>query len=99
MLKNIPEEPIVFEKEFFLDSLETSEEPYFVEYNEEDEVYVVEGPRIEKMLGYTNIDSDKGFEFFQKFFKNNGILEELEALGIKDGDTVRMYGLEFDYYK
>ena len=99
MLKNIPEEPIVFEKEFFLDSLETSEEPYFVEYDEEDEVYVVEGPRIEKMLGYTNIDSEKGFEFFQKFLKNNGILEELEAFGIKDGDTVRMYGLEFDYYK
>lgn len=99
MLKNINEDPIVFEKEFFMDSLETSEEPYFVEYDEEDEVYVVEGPRIEKMLGYTNIDSEKGFEFFQKFLKNSGILDELEALGIKDGDTVRMYGLEFDYYK
>ena len=99
MLKNIDDTPIVFEKEFFLDSLEVSEEPYFVEYNEEDEVYVVEGPRIEKMLGYTNIDSEKGFEFFQKFLKTNGILDELEALGIKDGDTVRMYGLEFDYYK
>ena len=99
MLKNIDDTPIVFEKEFFLDSLEVSDEPYFVEYNEEDEVYVVEGPRIEKMLGYTNIDSEKGFEFFQKFLKTNGILDELEALGIKDGDTVRMYGLEFDYYK
>ena len=99
MLKNIDDTPIVFEKEFFLDSLEVSEEPYFVEYDEEDEVYVVEGPRIEKMLGYTNIDSEKGFEFFQKFLKSNGILDELEALGIKDGDTVRMYGLEFDYYK
>ena len=51
------------------------------------------------MLGYTNIDSEKGFEFFQKFLKTNGILDELEALGIQDGDTVRMYGLEFDYYK
>ena len=99
MLKNIDDTPIVFEKEFFPDSLEVSEEPYFVEYDEEDEVYVVEGPRIEKMLGYTNIDSEKGFEFFQKFLKSNGILDELEALGIKDGDTVRMYGLEFDYYK
>ena len=99
MLKNIEDTPIVFEKEFFMDSIETSEDPYFVEYNEEDEVYVVEGPRIERMLGYTNIDSEKGFEFFQKFLKNNGILDELEALGIKDGDTVRMYGLEFDYYK
>lgn len=99
MLKNIEEAPIVFEKEFFLDSLEVATEPYFVEYNEEDDVYVVEGPRIEKMLGYTNIDSEKGFEFFQKFLKTNGILDELEALGIQDGDTVRMYGLEFDYYK
>ena len=99
MLKEIDEEPIVFAKEFFPESLEASTEPYFVEYDEEDDVYVVEGPRIEKMLGYTNIDSEKGFEFFQKFLKTNGILDELEALGIKDGDTVRMYGLQFDYYK
>ena len=99
MLKNLEEAPIVFEKEFSLDTLEVANEPYFVEYDEEEDVYVVEGPRIEKMLGYTNIDSEKGFEFFQKFLKTNGILEELEALGIKDGDTVRMYGLMFDYYK
>lgn len=99
MLKTVEDAPIIFEKEFSLDSLEAATEPYFVEYNEEDDVYVVEGPRIEKMLGYTNIDSEKGFEFFQNFLKTNGILEELEALGIKDGDTVRMYGLEFDYYK
>jgi len=99
MLKNIEEAPIVFEKEFSLESLDVASEPYFVEYDEEEDVYVVEGPRIEKMLGYTNIDSEKGFEFFQKFLKTNGILDELEALGIKDGDTVRMYGLMFDYYK
>ena len=99
MLKNMEDAPIVFEKEFFPESLEVASEPYFVEYNKDDDVYVVEGPRIEKMLGYTNIDSEKGFEFFQKFLKTNGILDELEALGIQDGDTVRMYGLEFDYYK
>lgn len=99
MLKNTEEEPIVFAKEFFPESLETGTEPYFVEYDEDEDVYVVEGPRIEKMLGYTNIDSEKGFEFFQKFLKTNGILDELEALGIQDGDTVRMYGLQFDYYK
>ncbi len=51
------------------------------------------------MLGYTNLDSEKGFDFFQKFLKTSGILEELESLDIKDGDTVRMYGHEFDYYK
>lgn len=97
-LNEIGDEPVVFEKEFFVDSLEIADEPFTVEVDE-DGMYVVEGPRIEKMLGYTNLDSEKGFEFFQKFLKENGILEQLEALGIEDGDTVRMYGLQFDYYK
>ena len=52
-----------------------------------------------KMLGYTNLDSERGFKFFQEFLKNNEILDELEALGIQEGDTVRMYGLAFSYYK
>ena len=51
------------------------------------------------MLGYTNLESEKGFLFFQRFLKGNGILEELKKAGIEEGDTVRMYGLEFDYYK
>ena len=51
------------------------------------------------MLGYTNIESEKGFLFFQKFLKEQGILARLEEMGIQDGDTVRMYGLAFDYYK
>ena len=71
---------------------------YTVEQNEDGE-FVVEGPRIEKMLGYTNLESEKGFQFFQKFLKESGILDELEAAGIQEGDTVRMYGLAFDYYK
>ncbi|WP_066719290.1 GTPase ObgE [Clostridium sp. Marseille-P299] len=99
MLKGIEEKPIVFEREYFPENLTQSEEPYSVTFDEAENVYVVEGPRIERMLGYTNIDSEKGFEFFQRFLKDNGILDELEALGIQEGDTVRMYGLEFDYYK
>ena len=57
------------------------------------------GPKIEKMLGYTNLDSEKGFAFFQRFLKDTGILDELEQAGIQEGDTVKMYGFEFDYYK
>ena len=91
--------PVIYEQEFFPEMAAFREEPYTVEYKEEDHVYVVEGPKIEKMLGYTNIDSEKGFLFFQKFLREQGILEELERQGIFEGDTVRMYGLEFDYYK
>ena len=73
--------------------------PFEVYYDEKEQEYVVEGPRIERMLGYTNLESEKGFRFFQEFLKKNGILDQLEALGIQDGDTVRLYGLSFDYYK
>ena len=100
LLDTIDDKPVIFEQEFFPEyMLSNSEDPYTVTYDEEDNVYVVEGPRIEKMLGYTNLESEKGFTFFQNFLKINGILEELEALGIQEGDTVRMYGLAFDYYK
>ena len=68
-------------------------------YRKEASLFVVEGPKIEKMLGYTNIDSEKGFLFFQKFLREQGILEALEKAGVSEGDTVRMYGLVFDYYK
>ena len=99
MLDDIHEEPTVFEREFVLDEMDFADEPYTVEYDEKDNMYVVEGPRIERMLGYTKLDSEKGFQFFQKFLKTSGILEELERLGIEEGDTVRMYDLQFDYYK
>lgn len=100
MLDKLPKDPVVFEQEFYPEyMLGGSEEPYTVIYDEKADEYVVEGPRIEKMLGYTNLDSEKGFTFFQNFLKLNGILDQLEELGIEEGDTVRMYGLSFDYYK
>lgn len=99
-LEQLDSKPIIFEQEFFPEyHFDVTSEPFEVVYNEEENAYVVEGPRIEKMLSYTNLESEKGFKFFQDFLKDNGILEQLEALGISEGDTVRMYGLTFDYYK
>lgn len=100
LLEQINEAPTVFEQEYNPDvELVNGTESYTVEYDASNDEYVVEGPRIEKMLGYTNIDTEKGFKFFQDFLKNNGIIDELEAMGIEEGQTVRMYGLSFDYYK
>ncbi len=101
LLNELPQEPVVFEQEFFPDEVRIDDNlPYTVTKSEEDDhTYIVEGPKIEKMLGYTNLESEKGFLFFQNFLKDTGILQELEDAGIQEGDTVRMYGLAFDYYK
>ncbi len=101
MLNELPQEAVIFEQEYDPElHLVDRNLPFTVEKSaEEENTYIVEGPRIEKMLGYTNLESEKGFRFFQNFLKDNGILDQLEALGIQEGDTVRMYGLQFDYYR
>ncbi len=99
MLDEISSDPVVFESEYRIERQGSGNEPYTVEYDVKDNVYRIEGPRIEKMLGYTNIESEKGFTFFQNFMKDNGILDELRELGIKDGDTVYVYGHAFEFYE
>ena len=100
LVKEAPDEVIEFEPEFDVEFMDDPELPFDVSKSTETEhLYIVEGPRIERMLGYTNLESEKGFAFFQRFLKDNGILDRLEELGIEEGDTVRLYGLEFDYYK
>ena len=100
LLKDFEHKPFVFEQEYFPEEEQAyDDDPFTVTYDAAEDEYVVEGPKIEKMLGYTNLESEKGFQFFQNFMKTNGILKQLEDLGIQEGDTVRMYGLSFDYYK
>ena len=99
-LDKLPKEPAVFEREYDPNEELIKEElPYTVEYDKKEKAYVVSGPKIDKMLGYTNLDSEKGFAFFQRFLKDSGILHDLEEAGIKEGDTVSIYGILFDYHK
>ena len=72
------------------------QEPFTIEV--EDGVYVVRGVGVEKMIGYTNIDTEKGFAFFQRYLKEKGIIEALEEKGIQEGDTVQVGDIAFEYY-
>lgn len=103
LLSTVAVKPVVYQQEYFPeDMLADNDLPYTVEKTEGKDgkpIYVVEGPKIDKMLGYTNLDSERGFAFFQKFLKNAGIEDDLRKAGIKNGDTVKMYGHMFDYYE
>ncbi len=97
MLEKIKSDPVVFASEYTpkRDDSAAAAEVY---YDEKSDRYCVEGPKIEKMLGYTNLDSEKGFTFFQNFMVENGIIDQLKELGMQEGDTVKLYGWEFTYY-
>jgi GTP-binding protein len=98
LLDTIDVDIIVYEPEYFANAQRVADDPITVE-KLEDGVFNIIGKSVEKMLGYTNLDSEKGLSFFQNYLKTNGIIDELEALGIEEGDTVKMYYLEFEYYR
>jgi len=97
-LKDYPAD-IVFEEDFdeYVEP-EVDSEPFTIEVFDGN-YYVVTGVGVEKMIGYTNIDTEKGFAFFQKYLREKGIIDALEEKGIKEGDSVKIYDLEFEYFK
>ncbi|MCL1935292.1 MAG: GTPase ObgE [Defluviitaleaceae bacterium] len=91
-------EDIVF-KEEYEEYIETEEEKTsFTIEKPSARIFDIRGTGIAKMLGYTSLETEKGFAFFQKYLRENGIIKALEEKGIEEGDTVRMYDLEFEYY-
>ena len=65
----------------------------------EDGAYEVEGLRVRKIVGSTNFDDYESLQFFQRSLIKCGVIRMLEDEGIQEGDTVRMYGVEFDFVK
>ena len=82
---------------FDIDELRREEEEMRVEI--EDDVYVVTGGRVRKIVGSTNFDDYESMQYFQRALIKCGAIRMLEKAGIKEGDTVHMYGIEFEFVK
>ena len=62
-----------------------------------EDAYEVEGLRVRKIVGSTNFDDYESLQYFQRALIKSGVIDRLKAAGIQEGDTVRMYGIEFDF--
>ncbi len=93
LLESIPEEEIVGEEPVVRRFEE--EKPFAI--NIVNGVFEVSGKRIEKLLVMTNFNSDEGLQRFQWIIEKMGLEEALREKGIKEGDTVKIMDLEFDY--
>ena len=89
------EEPVE-EIEDLLYSKDTEEKSFSV--RKENEVYIVEGEFIDYLLSSVNLDDSDSIKYFQKVLRKRGIVDELKRMGVQDGDTVKMYDLEFEYF-
>lgn len=65
----------------------------------ENNTYVVEGEWLYELMGRINFDDYESLNYFGKMLQNSGLYGMLEEKGCKDGDTVSIYGFEFDYIK
>jgi GTP-binding protein len=73
------------------------EEPFQI--HKENDIFVVEGNWVRKLVNSTNFNNYESLQYFQRSIKRKGIVDSLESLGINEGDTVKMYDLEFEYYR
>ncbi|MBR4057817.1 MAG: GTPase ObgE [Oscillospiraceae bacterium] len=62
-----------------------------------DDVWVVEGAWLERVISSVNFGDYESRMYFDRVLRESGLFERMEALGVKDGDTVSMYDLEFEY--
>ncbi len=74
----------------------TDEKPYNI--RKENGIYIVEGRLVEQLLESVNLDDNDSIKYFQKVLRKRGIVDELRQMGVQDGDTVKMYDLEFEYF-
>jgi len=65
----------------------------------ENEIYVVEGKFLERVMKNVNFDDYESIQYFQRVLDKNGINKQLERMGIEEGDTVRIGEVEFEYIK
>lgn len=72
-------------------------EPFTV--RREGNVFIVEGSWIKKVIGSTNFGVYESLQYFQRSLKNKGVVDALEKLGINEGDTVKIYDIEFEYVR
>ncbi len=73
----------------------SADEPFAI--NVEQGVYVVSGDRVERLARMTDFDNDEALARFEHVLAKMGVDKRLRELGVHEGDTVRIAGVEFDY--
>ena len=61
--------------------------------------YVIKGDKVEKIFKMTNFNTEEAISRFAKKLRGMGIDEELEKMGIEEGDTIKILDYEFEYTK
>lgn len=96
VLKQLPKEDLIEIEERMVYTIQDEKDQFSV--TKEGNDYIVEGPAAERLMGRINIGDNESMHYFQKSMKELGIEEKLRQMGVKEGDTVKFVGWEFEWY-
>ena len=97
VLKDAEEIELVSEEELFIPELDNGEDEG-LQVEIENGVYVVTGKALRRIMYSVNFEDMESIQFFQKSMESQGVFDKLREMGIEDGDTVKIYDIEFEFY-
>ncbi len=97
LLREAEEIELVSEEEMFRPELDEVQDEG-LQIDIEDGVYVVTGKALRRFMYSVNFDDMESLQYFQKAMESQGVFDRLREMGIEDGDTVRIYEIEFEFY-
>ncbi len=96
-LKTLPKEELIEVEDKVIYTLEEKQDQWTIK--KEDEVFIVSGKAVERLMGRINIEDNESMYYLQKSLKNMGIEDKLKELGVCEGDTVILAGWELEWYE
>ena len=96
LLKELPKEELINYEDRKVYTLEEEKEPFTI--TKEKDVWVVDGPAVQKLMGRVNLEDNESMYYFQKSLDTLGVNEALKKAGVKEGDTVRVVDWELEWY-
>ncbi|WP_053956982.1 GTPase ObgE [Inediibacterium massiliense] len=97
-LDEIEDTPFIEEDEVYKEYTLTEEDKNGIIVRKENDYYILEGRRIEKLFYSTNFEDMDSLRYFQNFLMKNGVVDQLKELGIEDGEIVKIFDFEFEFY-
>ena len=98
LLNEVEEVELVSQEEMYRPELDVDEDGGLKVQVDENGIYVVTGRELRRIMYSVNFDDMESLQFFQAQMEVKGVFDMLREAGIEDGDTVKIYELEFEFY-
>ncbi len=98
LLNEVEDVELVSQEELYRPELDVDEDGGLKVKVDENGIYVVTGRELRRIMYSVNFDDMESLQFFQAQMEAKGVFDMLREAGIEDGDTVKIYELEFEFY-